>query len=209
MYPPPPRHRRLLTSFYLWAAKAKYAANTYFKYNVSMATVKAFAWETLTRLVEQSDMPHKEEAVDVLRNVPETTYDSRGVLTDSRRKHLMELQYGRTWRYMEKHFFPGKRSRAFERSSVSGAHMCFRPNNRDCSVVRLFSGKRPRSFGRLGGKAAAATRPFFIPPHTKKELLQPKPRIPAPSQWPLALPGKRITHQPTKQPPHLLVSADD
>ena len=133
-----------------------------------MATVKAFAWETLTRLVEQSDMPHKEEAVDVLRNVPETTYDSRGVLTDSRRKHLMELQYGRTWRYMEKHFFPGKRSRAFERSSVSGAHMCFRPNNRDCSVVRLFSGKRPRSFGRLGGKAAAATRPFFIPPHTKK-----------------------------------------
>ena len=167
MYPPPPRHRRLLTSFYLWAAKAKYAANTYFKYNVSMATVKAFAWETLTRLVEQSDMPHKEEAVDVLRNVPETTYDSRGVLTDSRRKHLMELQYGRTWRYMEKHFFPGKRSRAFERSSVSGAHMCFRPNNRGCSVVRLFSGKRPRSFGRLGGKAAAATRPFFIP-HTQK-----------------------------------------
>ncbi len=69
-----------------------------------------FAWETLTLLVEQSDMPHKEEAVDVLRNVPETTYDSRGALTDSRRKHLMELQYGRTWRYMEKHFFPQMRN---------------------------------------------------------------------------------------------------
>lgn len=64
------------------------------------------AWEQLARLVEQSDMPHKEEAVDVLRNVPLATYDARGVLIDSRKKHLMELQYGRTWHYMADHFFP-------------------------------------------------------------------------------------------------------
>ena len=168
MYPPPPRHRRLLTSFYLWAAKAKYAANTYFKYNVSMATVKAFAWETLTRLVEQSDMPHKEEAVDVLRNVPETTYDSRGVLTDSRRKHLMELQYGRTWRYMEKHFFPGKRSRAFERSSVSGGAHVFSPKQPrlfGCSVVFGETTAVVRSFGRKGSSRDTT---FLYPPTHKK-----------------------------------------
>ena len=35
-------------------------------------------------------MPHKEEAVDVLRNVPEFTYNNKGVLVDSRKKHLME-----------------------------------------------------------------------------------------------------------------------
>lgn len=64
------------------------------------------AWEALAHLVEGSDMPHKEEAVNVLRNVPEYTYDSRGVLIDSRKKHLMELQYGRTWHYMADHFFP-------------------------------------------------------------------------------------------------------
>ena len=72
------------------------------------------AWERLAELVEVSDMPHKEEAVDVLRkeeavdvlrNVPEFTYDNKGVLVDSRKKHLMELQYGRTWHYMHKHFF--------------------------------------------------------------------------------------------------------
>ncbi len=63
------------------------------------------AWERLALLVEQSDMPHKEEALEVLRNVPEFTYNHRGVLTDSRKKHLMELQYGRTWNYMQKHFF--------------------------------------------------------------------------------------------------------
>ena len=71
---------------------------------------EVIAWEALARLVEKSDMPHKEEAVDVLRNVPETTYDSRGVLIDSRKKHLMELQYGRTWHYMEDHFFPQVRN---------------------------------------------------------------------------------------------------
>ena len=63
------------------------------------------AWERLAELVEVSDMPHKEEAVDVLRNVPEFTYNNTGVLVDSRKKHLMELQYGRTWHYMHKHFF--------------------------------------------------------------------------------------------------------
>lgn len=64
------------------------------------------AWERLAKLVEKSDMPHKDEALDVLRNVPEFTYNSRGVLADSRKKHLMDLQYGRTWNYMAKHFFP-------------------------------------------------------------------------------------------------------
>lgn len=70
----------------------------------------AFAWERLAFLVEQSDMPHKDEAVDVLRHVPEYTYDNKGVLTDSRKKHLMELQYGRTWHYMLEHFFPQLRN---------------------------------------------------------------------------------------------------
>lgn len=63
------------------------------------------AWELLAELVEKSDMPHKAEAVEVLRNVPEFTYDSRGILVDSRKKRLMELQYGRTWNYMLRHFF--------------------------------------------------------------------------------------------------------
>lgn len=62
------------------------------------------AWERLAELVEMSNMPHKEETVDVLRNIPEFTY-KKGVLVDSRKKHLMELQYGRTWRYMQKNFF--------------------------------------------------------------------------------------------------------
>lgn len=68
------------------------------------------AWERLACLAEQSDMPHKEEAVEVLRNVPEYTYNDKGVLIDSKKKHLMELQYGRTWFYMLEHFFPQVRN---------------------------------------------------------------------------------------------------
>ena len=63
------------------------------------------AWERLAELVELSDMPYQDEAVDVLRNIPEYTYNDKDVLIDSRKKHLMELHYGRTWNYMHKHFF--------------------------------------------------------------------------------------------------------
>lgn len=63
------------------------------------------AWERLAVLVEQSDMKHKEEALHILRNIPEFTYNKDGMLTDSRKKHLMDMQYGRTWNYMKVHFF--------------------------------------------------------------------------------------------------------
>ncbi len=68
------------------------------------------AWQRLTQLVEESDMPHKEEAMEVLRNVPECTYNNKGVLIDSRRKQLMDLQYGRTWHYMHDNFFSETRN---------------------------------------------------------------------------------------------------
>lgn len=63
-------------------------------------------WELLTRLVEASDMPHKEEATDVIRLVPEFTYNNAGQLTENRKKRLMELQHGSTWKYMLRHFYP-------------------------------------------------------------------------------------------------------
>lgn len=37
----------------------------------------AIGWERLAALVEQSDMAHKEEALHILRDVPEFTYNSR------------------------------------------------------------------------------------------------------------------------------------
>lgn len=78
----------------------------------SIVTRKAdgIAWELLARLVETSDMPRKQDALDVLRNTPESVYDSQGKLIDSRKKHLMDLHGGRSWWYMYKHFFPRLRN---------------------------------------------------------------------------------------------------
>lgn len=63
------------------------------------------AWGELAEMVEKSDMPYKSDVLEVLRDVPEFTYNSRGVLTDSRKKHLMDLHGGRSWHYMYRHFF--------------------------------------------------------------------------------------------------------
>lgn len=65
----------------------------------------SIAWEELALLVEQSDMKNRDEVLDILRNVPEFTYDVRGKLIDSRKKRLMDMQYGRTWNYMKDNFF--------------------------------------------------------------------------------------------------------
>lgn len=62
-------------------------------------------WGLLADMVEHSDMPYKDDALNVIRNVPEFTYNNRGVLVDSRKKHLMDLHGGRTWKYMYKNFF--------------------------------------------------------------------------------------------------------
>ncbi len=65
-----------------------------------------FAWDRLIRLVEESDMQDKDEVLNILLNVPEYTYNNNGAITDSRKKHLMDLQGGRAWQYMLKHFYP-------------------------------------------------------------------------------------------------------
>lgn len=93
------------------AAARLRAIETYVRSRVSIADSVVtrqeggIAWEHLAREVEASDMPHREEALRVLREVPERICDRSGRIVDGRRKQLMELQWGRTWHYMAAHFF--------------------------------------------------------------------------------------------------------
>lgn len=67
-------------------------------------------WESLAAMTEQdSAVPGQKEALDILRNEPEYTYDAYGALTRSRKDCLMRLKGGRTWHYMLEHFFPALR----------------------------------------------------------------------------------------------------
>ncbi len=64
------------------------------------------AWNLLAELVDASVMPGKSDVLHVLRNVPERIFDSRGRrIVDSRKKRLMNLHRGRSWHYMDRHFF--------------------------------------------------------------------------------------------------------
>ena len=68
------------------------------------------AWQKLAIYVENSDMPNKKEVLHELLETPESTYNKYGALVDSRKKRLMDMNYGRTWNYMLDKFFPSVRN---------------------------------------------------------------------------------------------------
>lgn len=70
-------------------------------------------WKGLTLLVEDSDMPYRNEVLDILLNTPVWVIRN-GKVVDSRHRQLGMLHGGRAWRYMEEHFFPELRSAGME-----------------------------------------------------------------------------------------------
>lgn len=50
-------------------------------------------WDGLERLVEQSDMPHRDTVLHILRHTPEWVL-TNGVVTDSRKRQLGMLAGG-------------------------------------------------------------------------------------------------------------------
>lgn len=62
-------------------------------------------WAGLAALVAASDMPARDEVLEILRNTPVWVIEN-GRVVDSRKRQLGMLQGGRPWRYMEEHFFP-------------------------------------------------------------------------------------------------------
>lgn len=70
------------------------------------------AWDKLTQLVEASDMPYRDEILNILNNVPEETWkrvnptDRWLTLVDSREKHLMDLRGGKPYKYLYDNIYP-------------------------------------------------------------------------------------------------------
>jgi Protein of unknown function (DUF3575). len=63
-------------------------------------------WDGLAALVRQSDIPWKDEALDLIENFPEWVYDEDGRIVDSRKRQLMLLRRGDAWRWMDAKLFP-------------------------------------------------------------------------------------------------------
>lgn len=65
------------------------------------------AWDELRRAVEATpEVPAREKVLDVLDNVPVLVYDANGRIVDGRKKRLMEVYYGRSYKWMMEHIFP-------------------------------------------------------------------------------------------------------
>ena len=76
---------------------------------VSFETVSVGVdWMGLTRMVALSDMPYREEVLDILYSAPKETIRDEAVV-DNRKSRLQHLHGGQTWQYMEKFFFPDLR----------------------------------------------------------------------------------------------------
>ena len=69
-------------------------------------------WHGLETAVENSDVPYRDEVLDIIRTAPVEVFRN-GVLTDSRRHRLMKLRGGIPWQYMRKHIFPDLRRSIF------------------------------------------------------------------------------------------------
>lgn len=66
-------------------------------------------WERLKKLVAASDMPYKDEVLDVLHTTPEQVVWNNKI-EDERKLQLKALHNGQPYRYMYEHFFPELRS---------------------------------------------------------------------------------------------------
>ncbi|MEG0518280.1 MAG: DUF3575 domain-containing protein [Bacteroidales bacterium] len=67
-------------------------------------------YDKLRQMVFASNMLYRNEVLSILDNTPEFIYDKNLRLIDSRKKQLMNLKYGRAWKYMSDTFFPELRN---------------------------------------------------------------------------------------------------
>ena len=82
------------------------------------------AWGGLIQLVEEdSGIPDRDNVLRILRDTPEWIYDDQGAIVDGRKKQLMEVSAGRSFRYMMEHTFPQLRyASAGIIAHISAAH---------------------------------------------------------------------------------------
>ena len=99
---------------YYLAERRALAVRDYILANVSSLRTSNFDvvnggenWEELYKMVQESQMPNHWQVLDVIERIPTYTDHSNKL---SRKKILMDMNGGNTWRYMLANFFPRLRS---------------------------------------------------------------------------------------------------
>lgn len=80
-------------------------------HNMIQTIPEGVAWGELRRLVfENATVPSREKVLDILDNVPVWIRNSKGAIKDGRKKRLMELDRGDTYRWLLANIFPQLRN---------------------------------------------------------------------------------------------------
>ena len=82
---------------------------------------EGIAWGMLRDRVAQSDMPYRDEILQILDRTPVWIFDDRGRIIDGRKKQLMDLRGGVPYKYMVREIFPDLRSSIAEARSTGAA----------------------------------------------------------------------------------------
>lgn len=131
-------------------------------------------WEQLEEKTAASDVPYKEEVLDVLRNTPEWIYDDNNRIIDGRKHRLGMLRGGVPYNYLSEHIFPLLRRScitlsytvepleqpAEERPAEErpAAEQPEQPQRRGCRTARSGTRFHSRTGGGQAGVPAAAGR---------------------------------------------------
>lgn len=90
------------------------ALKTYLQKNVTVNNLhialdkSEVDWQMLRGMVAASSMKKRNKILHIIDCVPEYVF-KKGVIVDGRKAQLMNVDYGRAWRYMEENFFPKMR----------------------------------------------------------------------------------------------------
>ena len=107
------------------AKKRAAAISAYLRKHVSFsdstieAVIRNEDYPELTKMVEASDMPYRDQVLEILRTYP-TEQMINGVLRNPCKTALINLKGGEPWRYMLQHFFP--KLRRFKMFVVIGSN---------------------------------------------------------------------------------------
>jgi hypothetical protein len=80
----------------------------YFYYPMAEISPKGVDWTGLTKMVSESNMPYKDEALFILKYTPEWI-SRNGKVVDGRKHQLQTIYGGQVWWYMYDTFFPDLR----------------------------------------------------------------------------------------------------
>lgn len=95
------------------------------------------AWEELRHMIATDDrVPWRQKALDIIDHTPVWVHDVYGRIVGSRKKSLMDLQGGQTYRWLRQHFFDGLHSASVV-LCVKETEKTSRPLHRD--TVRIYT----------------------------------------------------------------------